>query len=297
MTQYIEKLPEPLKRIIKKNQCIPIIGTGFSMNAVLPKERTIPSWDNLGEILAKEVKTYEYQGNPLEAISEYCREFERPILIEELRKLLLIGEAKPGKPHFGLAQLKFDALLTTNYDTLLEESYSKLGMKYLPISNENILSVNPSENEVKIVKVHGDFSDPDRMIITKEDYDQYFENNPLFATHISCLLMSRTPLLIGYSFNDFNLLTIWEIIGRRLGKMRRQAYALRLNLTKEEEAAWREKGVTAINLGNDRSNYTEVLTKLFLEMRENIFKEKGDLIRDIKSASIDYLEGDISERK
>jgi len=122
MLGYLEILPECLKRDIMQSNCIPIIGAGFSRNAKLPFGKQIPLWDDLGIELAKEIPKYKFRDNPIDVLTEYSSLFGRTALMEELRKLLLIGESKPSMVHFKFAQLKFDTIITTNFDTLLEDS-------------------------------------------------------------------------------------------------------------------------------------------------------------------------------
>ncbi|MGG1600655.1 hypothetical protein, partial [Paenibacillus naphthalenovorans] len=65
---YIKYLPKPLLEDIINNNCIPIIGAGFSLNAELPKGKTMPKWDDLGEAFAKELGGYAYN-------HRVCQEF------------------------------------------------------------------------------------------------------------------------------------------------------------------------------------------------------------------------------
>lgn len=111
--------------------------------------------------LFKENEWYEYL-SPLDAISTYCYRFKKPKTIEELRKLLFIDIAKPGRAHAAFAQIPFDIVITTNFDFLLEDAYKTRDQPCLPILDEDQLSTSipnqlpDNRNIVRLLKIHGD---------------------------------------------------------------------------------------------------------------------------------------------
>jgi hypothetical protein len=113
MRGVIERLPPPVVADILRNRSLPIIGAGFSKNAVLPPGRVMPGWDELGRILSEAVANYEYDGNPIDAISAYAHEFGRVRLVDELREKLHTTEARVGSAHEAFCRLPFDIVCTT----------------------------------------------------------------------------------------------------------------------------------------------------------------------------------------
>jgi hypothetical protein len=190
---------------IIENRCIPIIGAGFSRNAIVGEGSTMPLWKEVGKHFAEQMKGYE-ETNPLECISAFSYEYSRAKTIEELRKILFIDSSSPGIAHTSFAELPFDVVITTNFDFLLERAYESIRNPYSPIVREEQLSINNSNKllnttPTRIIKIHGDFNNPDKMVITEDDYDLFLSRNPLLSTFISNLLITRTPLFIGYSFD------------------------------------------------------------------------------------------------
>src|SRR5208337_1357154 len=118
-------------------------------------------------------------------------------------------ETKPGDSHRAFAKLDFDIIFTTNFDFILENSYRLIGKGIVPIVNEeqlpnihtNVIVDGNKKLLTKIIKIHGDFNNPKKMILTEDDYDLFVYNNPLMATYISSMLITRTPLFIGYSLD------------------------------------------------------------------------------------------------
>lgn len=246
MTLQISKFPKQLLDDINKGKCIPIIGAGFSKNAVLGSG-SIPLWNDIGKLFAAELDL-DYDGNPIDIISNYVHKYKRSVLVEKLREMLHINEAKPGKAHISFANLYFKIILTTNFDNLLEKSFEILKKPYHVITSEYQLASNYSDKATLIIKMHGDLNHPNKLVTTEKDYDLYFENNPLMTTYITGLLINRTPLFIGYSMNDPDLRQLIKMIHLRLGSFRRPAYALGIKLGRSEILRFQRREIEIINI-------------------------------------------------
>lgn len=243
---YVEKLPAPLLADLIAGRCLPIIGAGFSLNADVPTGKQMLAWSGLGRALAEQMNYPET--TPLEAISAYEYMFSRSPLIEEVRRLLLIEHAKPGPAHLAFCRLPFDIVCTTNFDFLLERAYEAVQRPCQPVVEQDQLAVRSSPSQVTLVKLHGDLHHPQHLILTEQDYVTFFDKNPLLATFLGNLLIQRTALFVGYSLDDPDFRQIWEIIGSRLGRLRRQAYRLSVKSDAVEVARFERRGVKTISL-------------------------------------------------
>ncbi len=278
MASYIEYIPGPFLKEIMHENCVPFIGAGFSLNAKCPPGSRMPLWDDVGQKLKEHLKDYQYRG-PLDAISAYEHEFSRVNLVQDLMDILLINTAEPGETHRAFAELPFNVVCTTNLDFLLERSYegSAYFSGYRPIIDEDQLAIGSSADEVRLVKIHGDLHHPQRLIVTESDYDGFLHRYPLFSTYISSLLIGRTALFIGYSLDDPDFRQLWHVVGERLGRLRKYAYALTVGATDYEVARYERRGVKVINLPGDASEYPQILTTLFKQLyekwHENFFEE------------------------
>lgn len=94
-------------------------------------------------------------------------------------------------------------VITTNYDTLLEDSKNLNARLYSVVSRDSDLL--SKSNERYIIKMHGDINTPDTIVLKESDYIHYEQQHPLISTFIRSLLINHTFLFLGCSLNDYNL--------------------------------------------------------------------------------------------
>lgn len=149
------------------------------------------------------------QENAQEVASAYEQEFGRVQLIETVRKLLHVGEARPGRVHRAFARItSFDVIYTTNFDSLLEDTYREANTTtyhetntrpYRVLVGDKQLSLIAGPDTTNIVKMHGDFDHAEDIVLATVDYDGYSAKYSAIATHLSSMLITRTALFLGYS--------------------------------------------------------------------------------------------------
>ena len=264
-TNYLKFFPKPLLDDFLQSNVLPIIGAGFSKNAILPPRKKMLDWNELGKAIAEELIDYHYS-TPIEAISAYSHEYSRIKLIEKLNELLLINSIKPGDAHIAFCNVPFKKICTTNYDFLLEDAYKQIKKPFMPITNENQLAMTIKGEMVSILKFHGDIHHPDNLVATEEDYDNFLLKNPIFSTYLMNLLITMTPIFIGYSLDDVDLRQIWQLIKNRLGSLKRPAYVIKVNCSSYEKASYDRRGVKVINIIEDKATYPKVLKSIFDEL-------------------------------
>jgi hypothetical protein len=72
----LDKVPQPLLNDIITGRCIPIIGAGFSLNAITKLDKKMPLWEDLGKKIASMIPDYQYS-TPLDSLSAYSHEYTR----------------------------------------------------------------------------------------------------------------------------------------------------------------------------------------------------------------------------
>jgi len=281
MATYLKYFPQPLLEDIIENRCVPFIGAGFSRNAVLPPGITMPLWDGLAKGLASQIPDFEYS-DALDAISAFDHAYSRAKLVEALGRMLHISTAQAGGSHKAFCALPFETVCTTNFDFLLERGYEGVGKYCRPITDEDQLSTHTGKATVDLLKFHGDLNHPRRMIVTEEDYTAFIARNPLIATFLANQLISKTAFFVGYSLDDPDFRLIWQIVGDRLGKLRRLAYTIKVGADAREVARFERRGVRVINIPGKVSQYPVIFESLFKEL-----KERWDAFTAEKTARIE----------
>jgi len=227
-------IPQPLIDDIEAGRCLPFIGAGFSLNARLPNGMCMPTWQTLTEILARIAGVSLKLGGP-EVALRFEKRFGRVQLIEAIRRALNSGYAEPGEAHKAFIDLSFDTIYTTNFDLLLEDSFSLVHKPFRSIVGDLQMPFHGGPLITSIIKMHGDLRHEEHIIITSEDYSKYLDNYPVIATHLSALLITKTPLFLGYSLSDPDFQNIRRVLKERLGKFQRMGYIIEFNKDMDEK--------------------------------------------------------------
>lgn len=118
-----------------------------------------------------------------------------PGLIEELEK-------------FRKLRNKISAVITTNYDTFLEEQVFSKDFQVF-VRQHELFSAD-SYNIAEIYKIHGSATDAESIIITKDDYDHFKQSRKLIIAKMLTLFAESPIIFLGYSFTDEDVREIIE---------------------------------------------------------------------------------------
>ena len=272
----LKYIPKTLQEDFVENRVVPFVGAGFSKNAIAPTGTVILDWEGLGRAVASYITNYDYT-NAIDALSLFETEFSRTKLIEVIAKELKISFMKPGKAHRAFCALNFEAICTTNFDFLIEQALTESATPFSTIVSEARLPINIQE-KTKVIKMHGDFNHPEHMVITEDDYDCFLDKNKILATYISNMFITKTLLLVGYSLDDYDIRTLWKMIGSRLGKLHSPAYVVLVGANPLEISKFERRNIKVINLPGDKKNYSAILEEFFTEIKLLIDRETPEKI-------------------
>lgn len=290
------KLPLPLISDIADGRCLPFIGAGFSMNAKLPGGEQMPGWHTLTSILAEDAGT-PTDADPLAVAERYEQRFGRVQLIEAIRRALYTDEVKPGDSLLAFADLPFDTLYTTNFDLLLEDAYAQRGRPYRSLVGELQMPFHSGRLSSNIIKMHGDLRHEEHIIVTERDYAQFLKRYPVVATHLSAMLITRTPLFIGYSLSDPDFNNIRKVVRSRLGRFERMAYVIQFDKTDTEIEDSLKDRLHIISLDTTSGKSRDTLLKeLFEELRDELDVRAGVSFRASRPDIFEKVEPEIVEK-
>jgi hypothetical protein len=129
-----------------------------------------------------------------------------------------VERSNPTENHQILSRLPITTFWTTNYDTLIEQSLESNQKRVAKKFKETHLSNSIYKKDCVVYKMHGDVSEPDDAVITKEDYEKYDSTRGLFTLALNGDLITKTFLFIGFSFSDPNINYILSRLNSRVNK-------------------------------------------------------------------------------
>ena len=260
---------------LEKGKLVVFVGAGVSKNSGLP------DWKELIKDYAeyrgiKEFTSKEYLTIPEEVFERYGS-----LKYYEIAEKRFLGKYVPNSIHRILKKMKLTYIITTNYDTLIEDEIKNLQIvskdEDLPYTNSNRM----------LIKMHGDFENKN-IVLKKSDYDNYEKNFQLISTLVKGLFTTNTVLFIGYSYSDTNVQQIMNWIKEILKEKTRKAFLVEFtNEDNKEEENGEQINKISLKLLNDtndevlyenkkerfNNNYEKTLTKFL----SNIYNEKENV--------------------
>lgn len=182
---------------IQENNCELFIGSGVSCAAKLP---------NWKELLRSVAQAYGYDvdaSDDLPLVAQYIlneNSGNRNILTKLVSDHFDVhGISTP--LHSIISNMGISQYWTTNYDPLLEEALGKHANVSVICKDADLKRV-VHDNSIIVIKLHGSYNEPDSIILTRNDYDNYFMAHSLIQEQFSASLARKSILFIGYSYND-----------------------------------------------------------------------------------------------
>src|SRR5205823_4689729 len=153
---------------------------GINHGAKNGEGKEFPLAADLATSIAQEILTLQKSEMSLEEAAEIARyRYGEKHLNDYLHRYF--KGFRPSTQHLELVQLPWDAIYTTNYDTLIEQAAStgtiKPAGRIKPVFSTSTDLTEFVEDDIIYYKLHGSVdsaNSPDgRLILTKEDYRHY----------------------------------------------------------------------------------------------------------------------------
>ncbi|MBL8681619.1 MAG: SIR2 family protein [Myxococcales bacterium] len=210
-------IPEALCEYVGTGLCIPWIGAGISVAAGLP------TWNGLVESLVARVgpELQSAQQSELQYLTsiglfEDVVEFGRTHLGEgEYREWLLatLGRGSPTDLHRAIVNLPSPAIVTTNYDQLIETALvSATGAVPTVLTAFDVqpLWTQLARRRRFLLKMHGDVGRPETIVLTSRDYKRHVFGNLSFMSFLQRMLLGHSILFLGSSLSDIYIRRVLE---------------------------------------------------------------------------------------
>ena len=105
-------------------------------------------------------------------------------------------------------QNKFAGIITTNYDELLEKIFKDFSV----LVGQNSLLVANSLSIFEIFKIHGCCSQPDSIVLTEKDYNDFGEKLKYLSAKLLTIFVEHPIIFLGYGLGDVNIRNIFSEI-------------------------------------------------------------------------------------
>lgn len=263
---------EDLFSLVRREQVSLFIGAGFS------KEAGAPSVYALQKAILAEIRDEgKREPHKDDSLADLSNFFVNEVHLGSRNSLIkILREAFDFTPicmddHKLLANIPhFKRIFTTNYDTLLEDSYEQNEVRVVR-NDADCAYIN---KPFTVFKIHGDFTAPDSVIITSDDYQNFFNanKNPIMWDLVKTEFATKNILFIGYSLEDDNILDIIRKVSEAQKSNQNEMFLIAPGISQEKREELRKLKV----------HYFDTIANVFLtqlteELKEHIsedFKNK-----------------------
>lgn len=228
------KIPTSLLQKLKDNKVILFVGAGLSINSgafswptLLAK--LIEKCDQEGIDISrdkKELNTLLKGGTPdLLIAAKYLRSVLKEKMDEALKETLT--KLRPNEAHSICAKIGFPGIITTNYDSLIEDKIREYtGVPCSVILPARLYDLARIEdNELWVLKLHGSVEDPGTIVLTFDDYEELYKEKSTHETFYR-LMQRYTLLFVGFGMEDPDTVQQLVRMNRIFGSSRQRHYAL-----------------------------------------------------------------------
>lgn len=177
-----------------------------------------PSWHNLFKPLAMELGIMLDESTNYYRLAQYYSNKFGPA---ELRKRIndTINKNDCQSPLINeLIDVGFTNIWTTNFDNVLELNYKNRNILINKVFRDADLSNVELNKRINIYKMNGDIANPDGIVATQKDYEEYADSHRMMLMFFKRELISSTFLFVGYSFTDNLVMDCLSEIVRYLGE-------------------------------------------------------------------------------
>jgi len=271
-------LIDDIRQLYKAGRLIPFIGAGVSASVRWTGgTQQGPTWREMVDQACRmlgfeDPELLRFRGTDLQ-ILEYFK-LHHHGQVARLTNWLVTNMQPPDEAllnspiHRELAAMDQCSLFyTTNYDFFIERSFGLLNRPCRVVAVEGHMAPQPGGCE--IVKFHGDFDNPDCMVLTESDYEKRLGFNTAMDLRLWSDLLNRTVLFLGYGFRDPNVSYLFRQVNERFqdlpdSRTGRRAYIVVANPSEFERRLFRVRNIEVIAVGHD---LTSEISALLREIR------------------------------
>jgi formylglycine-generating enzyme required for sulfatase activity len=234
-------IPKNLVEQLCKGNCVLFVGAGISMG-----QGGLPGGGQLARELADRC---DYPGDDLslDRVAQYYADtIDKADLLQYVCQRIREARQEPMETHQLIAALPFKIIVSTNYDCLIERALEAAGQPFNVIVTDKQVG-SWDERVVNLLKIHGCVTQWESMVITEDDYWEFFERRPEIATNLRAEAARRSLLFVGHGLGDDDFNRIYLEVTRNLGEFRHKSYAVQLDPNRADVVRWEKKKLEIIS--------------------------------------------------
>lgn len=208
-----ESIPPYIQERIARGDAVLFLGAGASYGCKSSKDGTdCPGGAELGRILSREFLGGQRAAEKLTRIADLAIS-EAGLAAVQRKVADVFDPIEPAPFHLLIPKFRWKAIVTTNYDRVVEKAYQMVGDRLqdpVPVvRNGEMGRASEHPRAVPIIKLHGcisqygDLTTP--MILANEQYTKHAKGRERLATSFQELARDYPVLFCGYQFDDLHI--------------------------------------------------------------------------------------------
>ena len=243
-------VPE-LRSLYRDGRLLPFVGAGVSASVKwrdVDQERRGPTWDELVrraayELGFEDVQLVRARGTDLQILEYFRLQFSGYARLTNwlVRQMVPPDDAlRESAIHSELVKMeKCSVIYTTNFDDFIERSFKLNHRPHKAVAIEEQMRTDNGIAEV--VKFHGDWNHPDRMVLTESDYEKRMGFETPMDLRLWSDLLNRSILFLGYSFRDPNIAYLFRQVRERFAQLPNSTYGYRAHIVVPEPSHFEKR--------------------------------------------------------
>ncbi|MGH8274160.1 MAG: SIR2 family protein [Gammaproteobacteria bacterium] len=246
------ELPPVIHDAICKGDAVLFLGAGANQGAINRDGREAPDGNGLKDAICENFLGGRLKDKPLHTVAELAKNEADLRAVQEFIRTLF-ANINPNPYHQVIARFRWRAIVTTNFDYVIERAYqaepNPMQDAFPVVKDSDVRRFGKTVNTVPLVKLHGSLDvidDPKHpLILAAEEYAKYYKNRQELFGFFRDLARDSHLLFCGYDISDTNIAQILWDLGSRPNE-RPMYLTVNPNLSDVEQRYWQARRITPI---------------------------------------------------
>lgn len=250
-------VPQELCDAFARGEVIPFVGAAFAEHAGLWGWYTFVA--ELARRSGQPMPPLEWANADalLTIVQGYANANGVNHLVGLLRDTWGAGTTAPSAAHTVLAAMPVSMVFSAGYDDLVERALRAAGRRVVTVVRDgDIPFMGTGPGVVNVVKLFGDSSQPDTLVITRQQHERYLLDRPQLVKLLETELGRSTLLYLGWEQGEPQFARLYGEVLARYGSMARRGYAAVLKESPAQAEELRRINVQPMQLPGDGAGDT-----------------------------------------